>query len=96
MAKHTLINTVLLPSDKKKSIGGLLCDPQAFDCVKHDILSAKLEYYGMTSTANKLMSPCLKNQRAVIKDSMLKKLTSEWEPVKCGVPHTYSMEQSPS
>jgi hypothetical protein len=48
-----------------------------------------LEYYGITGTANKLMSSYLKKnkyQRIVIKDSMLKKSTSKWKPGKHGVP----------
>jgi hypothetical protein len=57
------------------------------DCVNHDTLLAKLDY-GFTGTANKLMSSYLKNryQLVIIKDSILKKSTSEWEPVKHGVP----------
>ena len=89
MATHDLLNTVLLSLDKKEYVGGLFCDLQkAFDCVSHDTVLAKLDYYGFTGTANKLMSSYLKNryQRVVIKDSILKKSTSEWEPVKHGVP----------
>jgi hypothetical protein len=79
----------LLSLDKKEFVGGLFCDLQkTFDCVNHDTLLAKLDYCGITGNANKLMSSYIKNryQRVVIKGSMLKKSTSEWEPVKHGVP----------
>jgi hypothetical protein len=88
-ATHALLNTVLLSLDKKVFVGSLFCDLQkAFDCVNHDTLLAKLDYYGINGTANKLMSSYIKNryQGVVIKDNMLKKSTSEWEPVKHGVP----------
>ena len=49
---------------------------------------AKLEFYGISGIANKLMRSYLKNryQRVVIKDNMFNKLTSKWEPVEHGVP----------
>ena len=83
------LNTVLLSLDKKNLVGGLFCDLQkAFDCVSHDILLAKLEFYGISGIANKLMRSYIKNryQRVVIKDNMFNKLTSKWEPVEHGVP----------
>jgi hypothetical protein len=84
MATQAFLNTILLFLDKKEYVGGLFCDLQKdFDCVNHDTLLAKLDYYGITGTANKLMSSYLKNrhQRVVLKDSMLRKSTSKWEPV---------------
>ena len=89
MATHYLLNTVLSSLDKKKFVGGLFCDlKKAFDCVNHNILLAKLEFYGISGTANKLMKSYLNNQyqRTVIKDNMSNKLSSEWELVKHGVP----------
>jgi hypothetical protein len=92
MATHYLLNTVLSSLDKKKKknfVGGLFCDLQkAIDCVNHDILLAKLEFYGISGIANKLMKSYLNNryQRTVIKDNMSNKVSSEWELVKHGVP----------
>jgi hypothetical protein len=90
MATHALLNTVLLSLDKKEFAGGLFCDLQkAFNCVNHNTFLAKLDYYGINGTSNKLISSYIKKidirEYIVIKDNMLKKSTSEWEPVKHGV-----------
>jgi len=91
LATYAHLNTVLLSLDKKNFVGGLFCDLQkAFDCVNHNILLAKLEFYGISGIANKLMRSYIKNryQRVVIKDNMFNKLTSKWEPVEHGVPQS--------
>ena len=75
--------------DKKHLVGGLFCDLQkAFDCVNHNILLAKLEFYGITGTANQLMRSYLENrfQRVIIKDNMHFKSTSTWVKMEHGVP----------
>ena len=64
MATHYLLNTVLASLDKKKKkiVGGLFCNLQkAFDCVSHDILLTKLDFYGISGTANKLLKSYLTN-----------------------------------
>ena len=65
-----LLHTVLLSLDKKNLVGGLFCELQkVFDCVNHNILLAKLEFYSISGIANKLMRSYLKNryQRVVIR-----------------------------
>ena len=59
-----------------------------FDCVNHDILLARIEFYGICGIANKLMRSYLENryQRVSVKDGKLNKLSSKWEHVKHGVP----------
>ena len=56
MATFTLLNKLLSSLDRKYFVGGLFCDLQkAFDCVNHDILLAKMEFYGISDVVNKLM-----------------------------------------
>ena len=89
MATYALLNNIQLALDKKWLVGGIFCDLQkAFDCVNHNILLEKMEYYGITGTAHKLMQSYLDNryQRTKIKDTSLNTTFSSWELVKNGVP----------
>ena len=49
---------------------------------------AKLKFYGISVTANKLLRSYIKNrcQRVVIKDNMHNKLTSKWKAMEHDVP----------
>ena len=74
---------------EKKIVGALFCDLQkAFDCINHEILLAKMEYYGISGTANKLMRSYLENryQRMSMEDNKFNKLSSTREHVKHGIP----------
>jgi hypothetical protein len=89
MATQYLLNTVLASLDKKNFVGGLYCVLQkAFDCINHNILLTKLEFYGISGSANKLLKSYLTNryQKTVIKDNTGNKSSSEWELVKHGIP----------
>jgi hypothetical protein len=69
MANYVLLNIVLLSLDKKHFVGGVFCDLQkAFDCVNHNILFTKLEFYGISGIANQLMRSYLNHryQRVVM------------------------------
>ena len=75
--------------DRKNFVGGLFCDLQkAFDCVNHDILLARIEFYGISDIINKLMRSYLENryQRISLNDSRFNKVYSKWEHMKHGVP----------
>ena len=62
-AIYALLNTVLSSLDSKNYVGGLFCDlEKAFDCVNHDILLAKMKFYGITGIAHNLIRSYLTNR----------------------------------
>jgi hypothetical protein len=69
-------------------VGGIFCDLQkAFDCVKHNILLTKLEFYGVTGRTLQLIKSYLEGRyRKVVLDSNLPDSASYWREVKHGVP----------
>jgi len=80
-AAFSLLNTILSSLDKKKIVGGLFLDLQrAFDCVSNNILLSKLNFYGISGKANKLLESYITDryQRVVMKDKFSNKLTSKW------------------
>jgi len=88
-ATNALINSILISLDKNKFVGGLFCDlHKAFDCVNHEILLAKLEFYSISGISNKLIRSYLNDryQRVEIMNSMHIKSTSSWELMEHGVP----------
>ena len=89
-AIFTLINNILLSLNNRILVGGLFCDLQkAFDCVNHNILLAKMEFYGITGVANRLMESYLRNryQRVTINGgNNSNDIYSKWKVVQHGVP----------
>ena len=76
-AAFSLINNILKSIDNRKILGGMFLDLQkAFDCVDHDILLEKLNFYGISGKSNELMKSYIKNryQRVVMKDKFNNKL----------------------
>jgi len=65
-ASYKLIDDILNVLNNRLMVGGIFCDVQkAFDCVNHNILLTKLEFYGITY---KLLKSYLKGryQRVVL------------------------------
>jgi hypothetical protein len=88
-AIYHLTNNILKALDNNQLVGGIFCDlTKAFDCVNYDILLAKLEFYGVTGHAHKLITSYLKNRyrRLVTKTNCSNTYYSEWEKVKRGIP----------
>jgi hypothetical protein len=74
--------------NNKCTVGGIFCDlKKAFDCVSHDILLAKMEFYEITGIAQKLMRSYLRGryQRVVLYNNG-NKCYSEWKEIHYGVP----------
>jgi len=89
VATFTLLNNLLSSLNRKNFVGGLFCDLQkAFDCVNHDILLAKMEFYGITGIVNKLKRSYLDNryQRISLNDSKFNKVYSKCKHTKHAVP----------
>jgi len=61
---------------------------KTFDCVNHDILLLKLEFYGITNKANALIKSYLNGryQRVLVDNKYSNTTSSGWGLVKQGVP----------
>jgi len=87
-ATYTLTKNILTALCNKLLVGGIFCDLQkAFDCVNHDILLSKIEFYGASGKANNLIKSYLQGRyRRVLVDLNSRKYHSKWESVTDGVP----------
>ena len=73
-----------------QQIGGIFCDlSKTFDCVNHEILIAKLHYYGICRVALKWFKSYITNRKQKVKITLQngkKDSSSRWETIKNGVP----------
>ena len=70
--------------DNSKMFGALLTDlSKAFDCIDHELLIAKLNAYGFSITALKLVHSYLSNRKQRIK---INSSYSSWLEIFWGVP----------
>jgi exonuclease III len=88
MATYHLTDNILTALNNKAYVGSIFCDLQkAFDSVNYDVLLAKMEFYGISGKAHKLIESYLKNRyQRVLIDLDSKKYYSEWKLVTDGVP----------
>jgi hypothetical protein len=66
---------------------GIFCDlAKAFDCVNHEILLAKLHYYGIQGTVANWFRSHLTNRKQKTEIKSFEKFFSKWGTVIHGVP----------
>ena len=88
-ATYHLTNEILNGLNNNMSVGAIFCDlEKAFDCVNHQILLTKLEFYGVTGNHYKLYKSYLmtRYQRTLLYNDYGNIITSTWSKVKQGVP----------
>jgi hypothetical protein len=89
-ASFTLINNILTAMNNKLKVGGIFCDLQnAFDCVNHEVLLRKLEFYGIERKFKLLIRSYLtcRFQRVIVLGNRINSNnSSKWERINCGVP----------
>jgi hypothetical protein len=74
--------------NNKLKVAGIFCDLQkSFDCVNHEILLRKLEFYGIEGKFKLLIRSYLmgKFQRVIRGNRIDSNNSSKWERIKCGV-----------
>jgi exonuclease III len=87
-ASYRLMDEILKSLNNKLMVGGIFCDLQkAFDCVNHNILLTKLEFYGIKGTFLKLIKSYLEGryQRVLLNNNTFNSY-SNWEIIRHGVP----------
>ena len=86
---YQLTNNILKALDDKLLVNGIFCDlTKVFDYAKHDILLAKLEFYGVMGRAHKLITSYLYNryQRIITRNNSSSTYYSKCDEVKRQVP----------
>lgn len=87
-ASYRLTEEILNALNNRTMVGGIFCDLQkAFDCVNHNILLTKLEFYGTTRTSLKLIKsyPEGRYQRVILNYNS-PDFCSNWGAIKHDVP----------
>jgi len=70
--------------NNKKIVRGLFFDlEKAFDCVNHDILLAKMEFYGIRGVMHTLIKSYLQNRYQRMK---FNNKLSKWNKINVGAP----------
>jgi len=83
-AAYKLINDILTALSNKQIVGGIFFDMEkAFDCVDHNILVAKMDYYGIRGTMFNLIKSYLEDRFQRVK---FNNAFSTWDKINIGVP----------
>jgi hypothetical protein len=89
-AIFSLLDRIITPLYHRKCMGGICCDlTKAFDCVNHDTLLNKLQYYGVIGNCFSWFKSHLANrkQKVCISANILNQETSSsWKKIISGVP----------
>jgi hypothetical protein len=89
-ATYKLTNVVLTAWNNKDYVTGIFCDiAKAFDCVSHELLLMKLQYYVVQGVFLQWFQQ--RRQRVELKDSNYK-YCSNWEIVRCDVPQGSALD----
>ena len=84
MALMALVDNITKSIDNGEfTIGVFLDFSKAFDCLNHDILFQKLEYYGVRDVALKWFTSYLNDRKQYV---MYDKTKSDYKNISCGVP----------
>jgi hypothetical protein len=87
-ASYKLTDKILNALNNRMMVGGIFFFLQkAFDCVNHDILLTKLEFYGITGITHKLIKSYLKGRyQRVVLNNHYSSSCSKWGEITHGVP----------
>jgi hypothetical protein len=88
LAPYNLLDNIYMALNNKCIVGGIFCDlRKASDCVSHDILLSKMEFYGIKGIAQKLMRSYLRGRyQRVILYRNGNKCCSKWKEIQYGAP----------
>jgi hypothetical protein len=85
-----IIEEILTAMNNKQLVGGIFCNLQkAFDCVSHDILIKKLEFYGISSKFCALIKFYFKGRYQSVNidaNNSINDFLSKWTKINPGVP----------
>jgi hypothetical protein len=83
-AAYKLLNDILTALNNKQTVGGIFFDVEkAFDCVNHNILLAKMDYYGIRGIMFTLIKSYLEDRYQTVKYN---NIFSNWDKINIGVP----------
>jgi hypothetical protein len=89
-ATFRLTGSVFTSINQKMHVGGIFCDlAKAFDCVNHEMLLAKLHFYGIQGVTADWFKSCLTNRRQKVEiksRNATQNFFSDWGTRKHGVP----------